>query len=70
MPGTKNSGRPGGNPDLIKYAFKTDRDEPLREKVNLRVSKSMLEKLKEKENWHEFIRQAIARALEEEAQAS
>ncbi len=66
MPGTKSSGRPGGNPDLKKYGFTTDRPEPLRESVHVRVSASMKKQLKEKENWQEFVREAIAKALEEE----
>ncbi|MDJ0636764.1 MAG: hypothetical protein QNJ34_26530 [Xenococcaceae cyanobacterium MO_188.B29] len=65
MPGTKASGRPGGNPELKNYGFTTDRPEPLREKLQLRVSASMKEKIKSRENWQEFVRDAIAKALEE-----
>ena len=65
MPGTKTSGRPGGNPDITKYGFKTDRSEPLRENLQLRISASMKEKLKSRENWQEFVREAITKALEE-----
>lgn len=65
MPGTKTSGRPGGNPDIAKYGFKTNRPEPLRESLQLRVSASMKEKLKNRENWQEFVRNAIEKALEE-----
>ena len=64
MPGTKSSGRPGGNPDIKKYGFKTDRSEPLREKLQLRVSVSMKQELSAKENWQEFVRQAIAEKLQ------
>lgn len=63
MPGTKSSGRPGGNPDIKKYGFKTDRIEPLREKLQLRVSASMKQQLTSRENWQEFVRQAIAEKL-------
>ncbi len=66
MAGTKSSGRPGGNPDIKKYGFKTERAEPLRESVNVRVPASMKKQLKEKENWQEFVRSAIAKALDEE----
>ena len=65
MAGNKNSGRPGGNPDIKKYWFETDRPEPLRESLNVRVSASMKKRLKEEENWQEFVRNAIAKALEE-----
>lgn len=64
MPGTKTSGRPGGNPDIKKYGFKTDRDEPLRELLQIRVATSMKQQLKQQDNWQEFVRQAIAEKLE------
>jgi hypothetical protein len=63
MPGTKTSGRPGGNPDLQKYSFTTDRDEPLRERLQIRVPASMKKELEAKDNWQEFVRQAIAEKL-------
>ena len=63
-PGTKTSGRPGGNPDIKKYGFKTDRDEPLRERLQIRVPTSMKNRLKELDNWQEFVREAIAEKLE------
>lgn len=65
--------RPGGNPNIWKHGFKTERDESLTAQFTLKVSPSMLEKLKKKKNWRELVRQAIAKelqALEEEAQAS
>ncbi len=65
MPGTQASGRPGGNPDIKQYGFKTDRAEPLKERVQIRIPTSMKQKLQEQENWQEFVRQAIAKALEE-----
>jgi hypothetical protein len=53
-----------GNPDLEKYQFTTDRDEPLTEKFTLRVTLSMLTELKAVEgNWREFVRDAIAEKL-------
>jgi hypothetical protein len=63
MPGTKTSGRPGGNPDLQKYSFTTERDEPLRERLQIRVPASMKKELEAKDNWQEFVRQAIAEKL-------
>ena len=65
MPGTHTSGRPGGNPDIKKYGFKTDRDEPLRERLQIRVPASMKQQLLTQENWQEFVREAIAKALDE-----
>ena len=67
MPGTQSSGRPGGNPDIKKYGFKTDRDEPLRERVQIRIPTSMKKKLQEKENWQEFVRETLQKALEAES---
>ena len=64
MPGTKSSGRPGGNPDIKKYGFKTDRDEPLRERLQIRVPASMKQQLLTQDNWQEFVRQAIAEKLQ------
>ena len=64
MAGTKASGRPGGNPDFgTKYAFQTEREEPLTENVSLRVSASMKSQLKKQKNWQELVRQAIAEKL-------
>lgn len=65
MAGTKASGRPGGNPDFgTKYAFQTEREEPLTENVSLRISASMKSQLKQQKNWQELVRQAIAEKLE------
>lgn len=55
-----------GNPNIKKYGFKTDRPEPLTAKLSMRVSNSMLTKLKEKENWQEFVRETLAKALQEQ----
>ena len=66
MPGTLSSGRPGGNPELGAYQFTTERPEPLTEKFTLRVTKTMLSKLKQIEDWREFARQALAEKLERE----
>jgi hypothetical protein len=34
-----------GNPDIKKYGFKTDRDEPLCERLQIRVAVSMKQQL-------------------------
>ena len=60
-------GRPGGNPDLKKYQFKTDREHPLTEQAAFRIDKPTKAALKAGKlpNWQEVCRQAIAKALEE-----
>jgi len=60
--------RPGGNPKIKDYAFKTDRNESLTAHLSMRVTPSMLEEIKTKDNWTEFVRSAIAKALKEEKQ--
>lgn len=48
---------------LEKYTFKTDREEPLVSRLQIRVPKSMLEKIQQQDNWQEFVREAIAEKL-------
>jgi hypothetical protein len=61
-------GRPGGNPDLVKYHFKQkyDWDEPCTSRLVLRVPESMKLSLKEINGWQEIVRKAIAVELEKE----
>ena len=56
MPGTHASGRAGGNPDIKEYGFKTNRQEPLRERLQIHVPTSMKQQLQQQENWQEFVR--------------
>jgi hypothetical protein len=63
--GSQASGRPGGNPDLEKYQFKTDKDEPCSAKLTLRIAPSDFEKLKTLYNWQEKTRQAIKNLIAE-----
>lgn len=58
--------RSGGNPGLKHFQFTTDRDEPLTEKITIRISASMLHVLKQQENYREFVRQAIEEKLARE----
>lgn len=51
------------NPSVENY-FKTDRKESCTAQLNLRVPPSLLEKIKEQENWQEFVRTALAEKLE------
>ncbi|NEU74976.1 hypothetical protein PI95_021060 [Hassallia byssoidea VB512170] len=55
---------PKGNPDNLQ-PFTTDRDEPLIGKLTVRVPESILAKLKSINNYPEFVRQAIYKALSE-----
>lgn len=68
MPGTKGSGRPGGNPDLEAHQFekKYDWDEPCTASLSLRIPPNIKEKLKKLPNWQERVRRAIAKELEKE----
>jgi len=56
---------PKGKPENLQ-PMKSEREEPLTEQVNLRVSKSMKEKIQKKENPPEFCREAIQKALDED----
>ena len=59
-------GRPGGNPDFgSKYAFKTEREEPLSQKITVRITETMDSQLRQLDNYREFVRTAIAKALKE-----
>ena len=49
---------------LTPFRYHTDREEPLREKLQLRIPLSMKKKLQEHENWQELVRQAIAEKLQ------
>jgi len=57
---------PKGNPNIKEHGFKTDRKESLTAKLSMRITPSMLNELKSKENWQEFVRLTLAKALEEE----
>lgn len=58
----------GGNPDNLQ-PFKTDRDEPLTEQINLRVTKSMKDEVQKQPNPPEFIREAIQEKLDKQKDA-
>ena len=70
MPGTKSSGRPGGNPDLEEYQFeqKYDWDEPCTAKMTLRLPPSLYEEVKKLPNWQERVRKAIASIVDSESE--
>ncbi|MEH2071866.1 MAG: hypothetical protein V7K47_27580 [Nostoc sp.] len=54
-----------GNPDIKNYGFKTDREEPLTEKMNIRMTKSMKQEVHKQDDPPEFCREAIQKALDE-----
>lgn len=58
---------PRGNPDNLQ-PLTTNRDEPLTEKITVRISKSMKEELHKQDDPPEFVRQAIRKALDELSQ--
>jgi len=77
MPGTKDSGRPGGNPDLKTAEFQQkhgyqkedpEREEAFTKQLQLRITPSMHAALvamgKQK---NQFVRDAIAEKLERDA---
>jgi hypothetical protein len=58
------SGRPGGNPDIVKYSFKPSGEEGLSIRLQIKITKSMataLEALGDRKS--DFVRQAITDAL-------
>ena len=67
MPGTRSSGRPGGNPNIKNHGFKTDRKYPLTENESLKLDKPTKDKLRAGlvPNWRDIARSAIAKAIAE-----
>lgn len=69
MPGTKSSGRPGGNPEIWKEAKKRQKGKnPLRISRGLRFSEQMIKAIDSgilDEEWTDIARRAIAEALRE-----
>ncbi|WP_315792005.1 hypothetical protein [Fischerella sp. JS2] len=60
---------PKGNPQNLK-PIKSDREEPLTERLNLRITKTMKEELSQKDDPPEFCRRAIQEALEKDKHKS
>ena len=79
MPGTKDSGRPGGNPDLKTAEYQQahgyqiqdpEREEAFTAQLQLRITPSMQAALKAiGKQKNQFIRDAIAEKLAREAQS-
>ena len=57
---------PNPNPSP-KTRFQTNRREPLTAKLSMRVSDSMLAEIKKRDNWQDFVRQTLQKALETES---
>ena len=55
---------PKGTPENLK-PIKSEREEPLTEKMNLRMTKCMKEEVQQQDNPPEFCREAIQKALDE-----
>ena len=47
--------------------FTTDREESCTAQMNIRVPPSLIAKIKQKDNWQEFVRQTLKEALEAES---
>ncbi|BAY79063.1 hypothetical protein NIES25_55450 (plasmid) [Nostoc linckia NIES-25] len=58
---------PKGNPESLK-PIKSDREEPLTQNLNFRVTERMKDEVKAQENPPEFCREAIQKALDEKKQ--
>ncbi|HEY9824933.1 MAG TPA: hypothetical protein V6D19_05760 [Stenomitos sp.] len=59
-------GRPGGNPDLEKHKFVPAGEESLSINLQVRITASMNQQLKQMPKWQEFVRTAIAEKLARE----
>lgn len=62
--GETMAGRTGGNPELVRHQFKTEREEPCSDRLQIRMPTSMVERIKSKPGWQEWIREIIAEKLE------
>jgi len=58
-------GRPGGNPDLVQHQFKTDRPEPCTERIQIRLPRSLYERITARPDWPEWARKILAENLED-----
>ena len=52
-------GRPGGNPDLLKFQFQQKGDEPLNRSVTCRVTERQKKKLTKIQDWGDRFREWI-----------
>jgi hypothetical protein len=61
----KRRGRPGGNPDLAQHQFTTERDEPCTERIQIRLPKSLYERITANPNWPDWARRILTENLED-----
>jgi hypothetical protein len=57
-----------GNPKIKNHGFRTDKEEPLTANLSFRVTESMKEEVKSKDDPAQFCRDAIQKALDEDRQ--
>lgn len=56
------------NPKLENLKpFTTDKEESCTAQMNVRVPPSLIAKIKQKDNWQEFVRQTLQKAVEAES---
>ncbi|WP_017652715.1 hypothetical protein [Fortiea contorta] len=60
---------PKGNPENLQ-PLKSDREEPLTQNLNFRVTEKMKEEVQQQENPPEFCREAIQEALNKQKKSS
>lgn len=58
-------GRPGGNPDIVKYSFTTDRPESCTAPITFKFTPSDLEQLKMIPNYRELVREKVKEIIKE-----
>ena len=60
-------GRPGGNPNITDYSYRSDREHPLTKKVSIRIDEPTSAALKAGKlpGWSQIAREAIEKALAE-----
>ncbi|AGF53732.1 ssl6082 (plasmid) [Synechocystis sp. PCC 6803] len=58
-------GRPGGNPDLEKYQFKSPVSESRTAGIYLRITPTDKERLKNVKDWQEKLRQKVKEIIDD-----
>ncbi|MGB8701905.1 MAG: hypothetical protein WCD18_21020 [Thermosynechococcaceae cyanobacterium] len=59
----KGRGRPGGNPDLVQHQFTTDRAEPCSERLQVRLPRSLKERIMQQPDWPDWVRETLEKNL-------
>lgn len=66
MAGVKGmSGRTGGNPEIKKWAYTTDRAEPCSERIQVRLPLSLKRRVQSLPDWQERVRQLLDKHVPE-----